>query len=70
MNGFQKNPFVNSNKPVKIAGCNKLQSEKQKLENIKNNMTTLKYQKPQESKTYTVNEKVDVLKNLDRFNRG
>jgi len=33
-------------------------------------MTTLKYQKPQESKTYTVNEKVDVLKNLDRFNRG
>lgn len=70
MNGFQKNPFINSNKQTKIVGFNKLPSEKQKLENIKNNMTTLKYQKPQETKTYSVNEKVDVLKNLDRFNRG
>jgi len=71
MNPFNKNPFVN-NTDTRIVGNNINFNEKQKLENIKEKMTKLKFQKPQEvpkedSKIPNVKDKIDNLKNLDKW---
>lgn len=71
MNQFQKNPFQNNSK-TKIVGYNKIMDEKTKIQNIKENMMKLKHTKPTEKEKITetklnYNQKVDILKNLDRF---
>ena len=71
MNQFQKNPFQNNSK-TKIVGYNKIMDEKTKIQNIKENMMKLKYTKPTQKEKITEtnlnhNQKVDILKNLDRF---
>lgn len=71
MNPFQKNPFINTTvaKPIKPV---KQFNEKEKINNIKENMAKLKNQpfKFEEKKTQTeisVNYKVNLLKNIDRY---
>ncbi len=70
MNPFNKNPFV-SNTNTKIVG-NKINfDEKQKIENIKEKMAKLKYKASHEvpENTYqpSVKEKIENLKNIDRW---
>ena len=68
MNLFNKNPFANNNTNTKIVGKKINFDEKQKLENIRENMAKLKFQKPQEVPTeQTVKEKIDNLKNIDKW---
>jgi hypothetical protein len=72
MNPFNKNPFTNKNSNTHIVG-NKIQfDEKQKLENIKENMTKLKYQNEeqklnnQQLKQPNLQEKIDFLRKIDK----
>ena len=71
MNTFSKNPFANKNTNTHIVG-NKINfDEKQKIENIKENMTKLKFQKKeeinnQELKQPNLQEKIDFLRKLDK----
>lgn len=44
MNLFSKNPFASKNSNTRIVGNNVTFDEKQKLENIKENMAKLKFQ--------------------------
>jgi len=74
MNPFQKNPFVNRESTTRIVGYNKQYDEKKKIENIKENMTKLKFARPitivepkQEKKTLSFNEKIDLLKNINKY---
>jgi len=73
MNPFSKNPFANKNTNTHIVG-NKIQfDEKQKLENIKENMTKLKFQNKEEIsqnqqlKQPNLQEKIDFLRKLDKW---
>ncbi len=69
MNPFQKNPFTQINN-TKIAGNNIHFDEKKKIEKIKENMNRLKYQReevPDQEKAISTKEKIDILKNLDRW---
>ena len=73
MNPFNKNPFVNKNTNTHIVGNNISFNETQKLENIKENMTKIKFQnneikqeiKP-ETKQPNLQEKINFLRNLDK----
>lgn len=70
MNPFQKNPFI-SNSSSTIKGFNPLFDEKKKLDNIRENMAKNKFMKPMqeeklEKEELSVNEKVNLLKNIDR----
>ena len=73
MNPFNKNPFTNKNTNTRIIGNNIQFNETQKLENIKENMTKIKFQnneinqeiKP-EIKQPNLQEKIDFLRNLDK----
>lgn len=71
MNPFQKNPFQ-KNSQTKIIGYNKTFDEKQKLENIRENMAKLKFSKPviteqnKEEKIISTKDKIDLLKNINR----
>lgn len=74
MNPFQKNPFINKETTAKIVGYNKQFDEKKKIEDIKENMTKLKYAKPitndepkQEQKPLSFKERVDLLKNINKY---
>lgn len=70
MNLFQKNPFVN-NKNTTIQGYNPELNEKNKIEKIKINMNKIKQVKPIEEKKIekkqmTVQEKINMLNNINR----
>lgn len=72
MNPFQKNPFV-SNSNSKVVGYNPEFDEKKKIENIRENMAKLKFLKPtvsennkKEEITLSVNDKVNLLKNINK----
>ena len=71
MNLFSKNPFAKSTN-THIVGNNIKFDEKQKLENIKENMNKLKYQtnepqqKQNELKPQNLQEKIEFLRNLNK----
>ena len=72
MNPFNKNPFSNNNTNTHIVGNNIHFDEKKKLENIKENMTKLKFSKPiaeeqkKEETPLSVKDKINLLKNINR----
>lgn len=72
MNPFSKNPFANKNTNTHIVGNNIRFDENQKIENIKENMTKLKFQKKEESnnnqqlKQPNLQERIDFLRKLDK----
>lgn len=78
MNPFNKNPFANSNTPsTKIVGNNVQFNEKQKLENIRENMAKLKFQNHtpqtpqpeqpnQQVNSQNLKEQMDFLRKLDK----
>ena len=67
MNPFQKNPFVKNIQP-KIIGNYKQFDEKQKISNIRESMANTKIenlnQKEKEIPNLSVNEKINLLKNI------
>lgn len=71
MNPFNKNPFAKPNENTRIVGNNIQFDEKKKLENIRENMNKLKYNPnqtvPGETEQLNVKERIDNLKNLDRW---
>lgn len=76
MNPFNKNPFANTNTNTKIVGNNIQFDEKQKLDNIRENMSKLKFpnqpQQPQKPVEQTpqnpqnLKERMDFLRKLDK----
>ncbi len=71
MNPFNKNPFINK-KETKIVGNNIQFDEKQKIENIRENMNKLKFniqetKVPIEDNQQNVKDRIDNLKNLERW---
>lgn len=73
MNLFQKNPFANKISQTKIAGKNPIMDEAKKLENIKEKMIKLKFQKQQiqtpqktDPQKLTVKDKIDILRNINK----
>ena len=68
MNPFQKNPFAIKNNNTHIVGKNISINDKEKIEKIKENMNKLKYnEKVSVENNITVKEKIDNLKNLDKW---
>ena len=71
MNPFQKNPFAKTNTNTHIVG-NKIQfDEKQKIENIKENMNKLKFQNKapeikQETQNQNLQDRIDFLRNINK----
>ena len=70
MNQFQKNPFVNKENTT-IKGYNTEFNEKNKIEKIRINMSKIKQIKPIEQKTsekkqMTIQEKINMLKDINR----
>lgn len=68
MNPFQKNPFVKNNN-TQIKGYNQEFQEKNKIEQIKQNMNNIKI-KPMEKQEnqrpqMTVSEKIEALRNIN-----
>ena len=73
MNPFNKNPFTNKNTTTRIIGNNIQFNETQKLENIKENMSKIKFQNNEikqeiksEIKQSNLHEKIEFLRNLDK----
>lgn len=69
MNTFNKNPFAKT-KNTQIVGNNIKFDEKKKIENIVENMNKLKYNKEmvsEENNQLNVKERIDNLKNLDKW---
>jgi hypothetical protein len=66
MNPFQKNPFV-KNKETIIKGYNPKLEEQNKLENIKLNMTKLKYEKPTNIPNPSMQQRINNLKEMDKW---
>ncbi len=71
MNPFNKNPFAKTTN-TRIVGNNIQFDEKQKLENIRENMNKLKLNKPNETmpgenQQLNIKERIDNLKNIDKW---
>lgn len=77
MNLFNKNPFTNTNTNTKIITKTTVLDEKQKLDNIRENMTKLKFpnqpQQPQQKPVeqtpqnpQNLKERMDFLRKLDK----
>ena len=78
MNPFNKNPFANTTTNTKIITKTTIPSEKQKLDNIRENMTKLKFpnqpqqeqpQKPVEQtpqNPQNLRDRMDFLRKLDK----
>ena len=72
MNPFSKNPFANKETNTHIIGNNIKYDENQKIENIKENMSKIKFQNTQEVKQNQeikqteLKEKIDFLRKLDK----
>lgn len=66
MNPFQKNPFV-KNKETIIKGYNPKLDEQNKLENIKLNMTKLKYEEKTNIPTPNLQQRINNLKEMDKW---
>lgn len=70
MNTFSKNPFAKTNQNTHIVGKNIQYDEKKKIENIVENMNKIKYNRERvsvEDNQLNVKERIDNLKNLDRW---
>lgn len=69
---FHKNPFAQKQKSTKIISNIPKFNEKQKLDDIKENMLNLNFKKnieqPQkmESKPLSIKQKIDILKNINK----
>ena len=67
MNPFSKNPFANKETNTRIVGNNIKFDEKQKIENIKENMIKRQFQnKEQNLEQNNLKEKIDFLRKLDK----
>jgi len=70
MNPFSKNPFAKTNQNTHIVGNKINYDEKHKIENIVENMNKIKYNKERvstENNDLTVQERIENLKNLDKW---
>lgn len=70
MNPFSKNPFTKQNQPH-IVGKNINIDENKKIENIKEKMMKLKYDREErvsiENNQSNIKERIDNLKNIDKW---
>lgn len=73
MNPFNKNPFLNKNTQTKIIGNSIRPNENDKIASIKENMIKLKQQnlnkqnEPKEIKQPNLQQKIEFLRNLDKW---